>query len=138
AQQRGGPGRSLLATGRGAVFDGQDALAREEFLAVAELDDRERDARILLAAPVAAQELARAVPGHLRRAAAIVWEQRAPAGRSRTEDRFGALLLRSFPLEAPDPEAVAQALLAGLAGLTLQALPWTALATALRARIAFA
>jgi ATP-dependent helicase HrpB len=138
AQQRGDRGRYLLATGRGAAFDGQDALAREEFLAVAELDDRERDARILLAAPVAAQQLALAFPGHLRRAARISWDARTEAVIARTEERFGALLLRSFPLEAADPEAMAQALLAGLAGLTLEALPWTAGATALRARIAFA
>ncbi|MGH8232060.1 MAG: ATP-dependent helicase HrpB, partial [Steroidobacteraceae bacterium] len=51
-RRAGGDGRFLLANGRGAVFAGQPSLAREEFIVALELDDREREARIELAAPL--------------------------------------------------------------------------------------
>ena len=45
-------GRYQLANGRGADFAEPQALARQEFIVAVDLDDSERDARILLAAPL--------------------------------------------------------------------------------------
>ena len=55
-----------LANGRGASFEMATSLAREEFIVALELDDREREARINLAAP-----LARSAPR------TVVWSMRA-------------------------------------------------------------
>ena len=49
-----GSGRFLLANGRGAAFPEVTGLGAEAFLVAVELDDREREARIDLAAPLAA------------------------------------------------------------------------------------
>ncbi len=45
-------GRYTLANGRGALFAEPQALARQELIVAVDLDDRDRDARILLAAPL--------------------------------------------------------------------------------------
>ncbi|MGZ9099461.1 MAG: ATP-dependent helicase HrpB, partial [Brevundimonas sp.] len=52
ARARGKPGEVLLASGRGAFLDPADALAREPWLAVAELGGGEARDRIRLAAPL--------------------------------------------------------------------------------------
>ncbi len=49
--------RYTLANGRGASFGNPESIAREEFIVALELDDRDRDAKILLAAPLARADL---------------------------------------------------------------------------------
>ena len=57
AKNRGAGGAFLLANGRGAQLDPASALAREPFLAVAELAGTAAQGRILLAAPIALDEI---------------------------------------------------------------------------------
>ena len=45
------------SNGRGAVFASAESIAREEFIVAVDLDDREREARIQLAAPLAKADL---------------------------------------------------------------------------------
>ena len=59
-RRAGEGGRYTLANGRGALFAEPQALARQEFIVAVDLDDRDRDARILLAAPLDRQDLLRA------------------------------------------------------------------------------
>ena len=47
-----GDGRYKLATGRGASFAGPESIARAELIVAVDVEDSERDARILLAAPL--------------------------------------------------------------------------------------
>ena len=53
----GGDARYTLANGRGAHFAEAQSLGRQEFIVAVDLDDRERDARILLAAPLARADI---------------------------------------------------------------------------------
>ena len=53
----GGNGAFLLANGRGGMVDPASSLAREPFLAVAELTGTAAASRILLAAPIALTEI---------------------------------------------------------------------------------
>ncbi len=62
----GGEGRYTLANGRGAHFSEPQGLARQEFIVAVDLDDRDRDARILMAAALDPADLSR----HFARAAA--------------------------------------------------------------------
>src|SRR4029079_16587593 len=57
ARNRGAGGAFLLANGRGAQLDPASALAREPFVAVAELTGTAAQSRILLAAPIALHEI---------------------------------------------------------------------------------
>ena len=69
--------RYQLANGRGASFAAPESIAREEFIVAVDLDDRERDARILLAAPLARADLLEHFAGTARRA------RRSRLGRAR-------------------------------------------------------
>ena len=57
AKNRGGDGGFLLANGRGANVDRTSALAREPFLAVAEIAGSAAQGRIVLAAPLTLAEI---------------------------------------------------------------------------------
>ena len=52
SEREGTQGRYLLANGRGASFAHASSLARAPFIVAAALDDRDREARIDLAAPL--------------------------------------------------------------------------------------
>jgi ATP-dependent helicase HrpB len=52
-RRAGDGGRYQLANGRGAAFKGPETIARAELIVAVELDDREREAQIQLAAPLA-------------------------------------------------------------------------------------
>ena len=65
AKNRGGGNGAafLLANGRGGIVDPASPLAREPFLAVAELTGAAAASRIVLAAPITLGEIERVSPG---------------------------------------------------------------------------
>ena len=129
--------RFLLANGRGAIFTGADALAREPFLVVPELDAAERDARIFLAAPVSRSELDTHLAERIETRATVSWDARSEAVSARRERRLGAVALESGPWDDAPAEAVTAAMLEGLSALGIGALPFSRDATALRHRLSF-
>jgi ATP-dependent helicase HrpB len=132
-----GSGRYLLSNGRGAFFDAPQALARHEFLAIAELDGAERDARIFLAAPLGLAAL-RAVFAHeIVGRERVCWESRQRAVIATREQILGALVIEEQALVPPPVDRMADALLAGIGELSLDVLPWTDDTRALRARVRF-
>jgi ATP-dependent helicase HrpB len=135
ARARGGAGEFLLANGRGAYLEPADALAREPWLAVAELAGGGPRDRIRLAAPID-EATVHSVFGDR-----IVTEDRldrSPTGRlqARRVRKLGAIVISEQALEAIDPALMHQALLEEVRATGLSALPWTEAATALRARVA--
>jgi ATP-dependent helicase HrpB len=133
-----GDGRFLLSGGRGAMFRETQPLSRQAYLAVAELDAGEREARIFLAASLSRADID-AHLGHLLSERDVIrWDAGQRAVIARRERRLGAILLDEARLEAPDPSQVIGAMLDGVRQLGLAALPWTRAATALRERAEFA
>ncbi len=132
----GGRGRYLLSGGRGAYFAEPQALAGAELLVVAELDAGQREARIHLAAPLSAGELEAALGDLIRATDSVAWDARAGAVVSQRQTRLGALVLSDAPLPAPDPGAVASALLDGIRSLGLECLPWDRETRQWQARVA--
>jgi len=137
ARRRGDDGRYLLANGRGAAFAGPDALARQEYLVVADLDAGAREARIQLAAPVSLAPLLEHFAAQIAVVDRIEWDRREQAVVARRERRLGALVLEELALRGAQPAAEVTAMLAGIGELGLAALPWTPAALNLRARVAF-
>jgi ATP-dependent helicase HrpB len=138
------PGRFVLRNGRGATLDAGQPLAREPWLAVAELagTSGERESRIAVAAPLDPADLEAHFGNHVERADEVTWDAAAGAVRARRVERLGSLVLRERPLAIPDPDAVAAALLEAVRDAVRTrglgaALPWTAEAEALRARVGF-
>src|SRR5262249_38718628 len=67
----------------------------------------------------------------------IAWDARSESVIATRERRLGALVLERKPIAAPDPQAMARAMADGVRQLGLAALPWSADARAIQARIAF-
>jgi len=133
----GRDGRYTLANGRGAVFDEAQALARHEFIVAVELDDRERDARILLAAPLERQRLLEYFADRIRTQQRVEWSARDAAVLARCTLELDGLVLEEKPLAPPPAEAARAAMLEGLRELGIDALPWDREARDLQARIEF-
>ena len=125
ARRRGGSeGRYQLANGRGAVFAAAESIAREEFIVAVDLDDREREARIQLAAPLSKQDLLEYFASQLLRADELVWDERTEAVIARRVLRFGELIVEEKPLADVPRAAATAAMLEGVRSLGLEALPW--------------
>lgn len=137
AQRRGGDRRYRFSGGGGGALDEGEALAVEEFLAVAATDGQSGDARIFLAAPLARADIERRFAASIAEVEHVHWDARAEAVTQRRQRRFGALVLEERKLENAEPARVAAAMAEGVRALGLDCLPWTDGARNLRARVAF-
>ncbi|MQT11467.1 ATP-dependent helicase HrpB [Segnochrobactrum spirostomi] len=137
AEARGAPGRFRLANGRGGVLDPADALAKAPYLAVAELQGAAENARILLAAPIARDEIESDFAERIESGIEIAFDESARAVRARRVRRLDRVVLAEEPIAVPPGETADAAFAAGLARLGLAALPWTAGLVRLRGRLAF-
>ncbi|HEX3888569.1 MAG TPA: ATP-dependent helicase HrpB [Phenylobacterium sp.] len=136
ARARGPQGEFQLVSGRGAFLEPTDALARETWLAVAELGGAERRDRILLAAPLDRDELIAAFAHQLTTEDRL---EESGAGRLRAKrlTRLGRLTVRETVDENPDPALIVAALLDRVRAEGVGLLPWGEAATSLRQRVAF-
>jgi ATP-dependent helicase HrpB len=123
-RRQGSDARYQLSNGRGASFASPESIAREEFIVAVELDDRDRDARILLAAPLNRADLLEHFAHKLVERDEVAWDARAEAVIARRTVRLGELVLDDKPLQETPPGAAAAALLEGLRSLGAEALPW--------------
>jgi ATP-dependent helicase HrpB len=137
AKARGKPGEFLLANGRGAAIEPHDRLAREPFLAVAEISGGAAAARILAAAPLTASALEESVGAHIVQRDEIVFDRQARALRARDVRRYGALVLNDRPLRVPASDEAARILARGLAELGPTQWPWSKALTQWRERVSF-
>lgn len=131
----GTEGRFTLASGRGAYFAQAQSLARQELIVAVDLDDCERDARILLAAPLARADVEKHFAERLVRTESVEWAPREEAVLARRIVQLDAIVLEEKPLPEIPAEAARTALLSGLAQMGLTALPWEEDARMLQARI---
>ena len=134
----GGEGRYTLANGRGAHFAEVQSLSRQEFVVAVDLDDRDRDARILLAAPITRADIEDCLGDRLERGIRVEWSSREQAVIAQRFVRLGAVVLEEKPLTDVPAELAQAAMLAGIREMGLGVLPWTREARDLQARIAFA
>lgn len=129
--------RYTLANGRGAHFADIQNLGKQEYIVAVDLDDRERDARILLAAPLSRGEIEEHFSDRLERADSVEWNSREQAVLARRVVRLDAITLEEKPLQNVPAEAARAAMLQGVRELGIEALPWTRDARDLQARIEF-
>jgi len=138
AKNRGsGSGSFLLANGRGGNVDSASPLAREPYLAVAELAGAAAASRIVLAAAISPGEIEARFAGQIEEDGAVTFEAASASLRSRCVRKLGALILseRTLPV-APDAEA-AKLLAEGIAGLGVAKLPWSRAQLQFRDRVNF-
>ena len=136
AKARGPLGEFQLANGRGAYLDPTDVLAREPWLAIAELGGGERRDRIRLAASVDPSEIELLFADQIESEVRL---EESGGGRLRgvRVRRLGRLMLDQQIDENPDPVLVAEALVDRVRRDGIASLKWVEGALTLRHRIAF-
>ena len=137
AKNRGAGGGFLLANGRGGAVDPASPLAREAFLAVAELTGTAAAGRIVLAAPIEPAEIEARFAGQIEDRSEVGFDVASASLRSRQRKRLGAIVLseQTKPV-APNAES-ARLLAEGIAKLGIGNLPWTKAQLQLRNRVMF-
>ena len=120
----GGEARYQMSNGRGAVFAANESIARQEFIVAVDVDDREREARIQLAAPLDRADLLEHFAAQIVRADELTWDERTESVVARRVSRLDELLVEEKPLHDVSREATAAAMLQGLRSMGLDALPW--------------
>ena len=139
AKRRDSKGEKWIsAMGRGLQLDAASPLAREEWLAVADVQGAASGARILSAAALTEPELIGRFGHSIIGQEILSYDKNADRVEARVQRRLGAIVLSEGRVEKPDPEAVANALLLAVRELGVDALPWSASACALRERALFA
>jgi ATP-dependent helicase HrpB len=133
----GGNGSFLLANGRGGNVDPASPLARDLYLAVAELTGAAAASRIVLAAPISLGEIEARFAGKIEEDEVLTFEATSASLRARRIRKLGGLILseRTLPV-APGAEA-AKLLAEGVAGLGVARLPWSKAQLQFRDRVNF-
>jgi len=123
AKARGAAGEYQLANGRGAYLDAGDNLARERWLAVAELGGGETRDRILSAARLDEAALLEAFADRIDTTDEI---ESDAAGRIQAHRvcRLGRIVIERRRIDSPDPSLIETALINQVREQGLGILPW--------------
>lgn len=130
-------GKYLLSGGRGAAFASGQALSREEWIVVADVDDAGTDSRIRLAAPLAYSNLLEHLKEDMHEETDVYWDSESQTVRARTRRRLGAIVLEETPTHRPPAELVLAGLLKSIRAEGLAMLPWTRTARQYQERVLF-
>jgi ATP-dependent helicase HrpB len=136
ARARGEPGAFQLANGRGAYLDAADSLARERWLAVAELGGGEARDRILSAARVDEAALLAGQTANLESEERVRLDDQGRVSAVRVR-RLGRIVVDERRIEKPDARLLAKALSEQVQRAGLQSLRWSEATGAFRDRVAF-
>ncbi len=138
AKNRGGAAAGfVLANGRGAQIDPVSPLAREPFIAVAELAGAAARGRILLAAPITPAEIEARFADRIEAREDIVFDAASASLRGRRSRWLGAVTLADQPMPVVPNDDTARVLAEGIARLGIGRLPWTKALRQWRDRIMF-
>lgn len=137
AKARGTQGTFVMANGRGAMVEPHDGLAREPYLAIAEITGGGASAHIVAAAPIALETIMDEYAAHIVSRDDIVFDRTTKALRARRTTRLGAIILADQTQRAPANEETKAILLHGLATLGMAALPLSKATAQWRDRVNF-
>jgi ATP-dependent helicase HrpB len=137
ARNRGGDGNFLLANGRGARVDAVSPLAREPFLAVAEVAGTAAQGRVVLAATLSLAEIEAGQAPRIEARDEMVFDAASASLRARRLRRLGALTLNEQPLTVVPNDESARLLAQGIGRLGIGRLPWTKALRQWRDRVMF-
>jgi ATP-dependent helicase HrpB len=136
AKARGASGAFLMANGRAAQLEPQEALARAPWLAIAEIAGRAASARILAGAEISASDVEAAAGDSIEEVEDIAFDRASASVRRRRLRRFGAIALQEQPMPIEGPVA-ARVLARGIAGMGIDRLPWSKAQAQVRERVAY-
>src|SRR4051794_15231255 len=132
-----GNGTFVLANGRGAAVDQASALAREPYIAVAELTGTAASGRILLAAPILQSDIELRFADQIENADEITFDRVSMGLRARRKRTLHAITLSEAPLTLIPSAETARVLADGLVAAGLDKLPWSKPLKQWRGRVMF-
>ncbi|HEX7782177.1 MAG TPA: ATP-dependent helicase HrpB [Sphingobium sp.] len=139
AKRRSADGADWISIGgRGFRLDPLSPLAREDWLAVGEVQGSAAGARIISAAALDQAAVETLFAGRMEDRRIVRFRPETRGIEALRERRLGAIRLSSGSDDRPDPQAVADALLEGVRAGGIALLPWSEAAQSLRTRAAFA
>jgi ATP-dependent helicase HrpB len=133
----GGSGAFLLMNGRGANIDRASPLAREPFLAVAELTGTAAQGRILSAAAISLDEIEARFAGRIETRDEVMFDAASGSLRGRRNRKLGAIALAEQPIQVEPNDDSAKLLAEKVGGGSLDRLPWTKAIQQWRDRVMF-
>ncbi len=139
SKRRGNDGADWISVGgRGFRLDPTSPLAREEWLAVAEIQGAAQGARILSAAPIDFATIESLFGDRIESGAHVIFDPATGGVRTTQGKWLGAIQLAKGQDGKADPQAIATALVEGVRLHGLNLLPWSENARSLRRRAGFA
>jgi ATP-dependent helicase HrpB len=139
AKRRSSDGSDWIsAGGRGFRLEPASSLAREEWLAVADVQGSSAGARILSAAPISADVVESLFADRIETVRTVGFRSDAGGVEALRMVKLGAIQLSSGSDDAPDKEQVAQALFNGVRDGGIALLPWSERSLHLMQRADFA
>jgi ATP-dependent helicase HrpB len=139
ARRRDASGEHWLSIGgRGFRLDPTHALARQEWLAVADIQGSASGARILAAAAIEFADIEALYGDRIERGTRISFDPETGGVQTETSRRIGAITLSKGKDTTADPAAISAALLAGVREHGLDQLSFADTTLHLRSRAAFA
>ena len=139
SKRRGQDGADWISVGgRGFRLDPTSSLAREEWLAVAEIQGAASGVRILSAAPVDFATIEDLFGDRIESGTHVQFDPATGGVRAMQGRRLGAIQLSKGQDAKADPVAIAAALVEGVRTHGVALLPWSEAAQHLRERTAFA
>ncbi|MCX6122234.1 MAG: ATP-dependent helicase HrpB [Ignavibacteriales bacterium] len=115
--------RYQMASGTTAVLPNGSLLAREEFLAIGEVDGIGTEVRVYLAAPLAKKDLQNIFADDIIEEEEIRWSVSDDMVIARNVSRLGAIIISEQHIK-PHGEKVSAAMVDGVRQLGLECLPW--------------
>lgn len=136
-QRRDASGHFRLSGGRAAIAGPETGLSESPWIVAAELQERDGEALVRLAAPVDVSDVEVDFASHIEEESFVRWDRRSDRIEAVRRRRLGALVLGEAPLANPPDEAVEKALYEGIRIKGVQNLGWDAASRNLQARILF-
>jgi ATP-dependent helicase HrpB len=136
AKGRGGGGFTL-ANGRGGNVDQASPLAREPFIAVAELTGSAANARIVLAAPITLDDIEARFGDRIESRDEVTFDDKSLSLRARRARRLGAIALSERTRRVESNEETALVLADGIRRVGIDKLFWTKSTLQWRDRVMF-
>ncbi len=139
ARRRDAKGENWISVGgRGFRLDPANPLAKEEWLAVADIQGSASGARIISAAAIDFADIEALYGDRIISGAHVSFDPASGGVRTESGRRLGAITLSKGQDAKADPEAITAALLQGVRDHGLQLLPWSEASQRLRERASWA
>lgn len=140
-QRQLGQARYLLSNGKGAVIPSFLQHHLHAYIVVANLDAKQGEAFIYLAAAISAEQLQAYFSAHIQHEESVQWNDSAQRAEAKQTSRIGKIMLEESILPVVNntttQAAIQQCLMQAIKNMGLQCLNWSEKALGLKQRVQF-